>query len=247
MKSPARPIDPGPVARHLVGRRLLSIERRGKWLLLGFEGGRELLVLLGMTGKLLLGSCPDENACHNRLVVRFSGGPDLLFNDVRKFGRVYHTREEIEKKLSALGPDPLSGEFGPGWLARRARGRTRRTKEFIRDHGTAPGMGNIYANEALFLARLHPFIPAKEVSEEGWSRLAGAIKTTLLEAIDAGGTTLGTTWSNFCDPAGTRGGYAQKLRVYGRDACPECGGELVRARMNPNDQTTFFCPSCQEV
>lgn len=246
-KTPRRPINPEPIDRHVAGKRLLRIERRGKWLLFGFEGDRELLILLGMTGKLLLGSCPHENACHNRMVLSFSGGPDLLFNDVRKFGRVYTTQGDIEKKLSTLGPDPLSDAFGPGWLARRARGRTRRVKEFIRDHSTAPGMGNIYANEALFTAKLYPFIPAGEVSEEGWSRLAGAIKTTLHEAIEAGGTTLGATWSNFCDPLGRRGRYAEKLRVYGKEICPECGEDLVRTRMNPNDQTTFFCPSCQEA
>lgn len=229
---------------HAVGRSIEGVNRRGKFLLLPLSGGLELIAHLGMTG-VIAGKAPADDK-HVRVKLQLSGvGPNTLyFIDARRFGRflvVGSGEYDGLPTLAALGPEPLSDEFTAELLATGlARSRVA-IKTYLLSQRPVAGVGNIYADEALWRARIHPLTPAAEVSAEQVRELHAAVRAVLHAAIEANGTTL----NDYRTVSGGLGGYVERLDVYGQAgaACPRCGAELQRAVVA--GRGTTYCPDCQ--
>ena len=224
----------------LVGERIASVSRRGKYIALEFEGGRSLLVHLRMSGRLLC-SCDPEEARYTRLVLVLDRG-EVRFIDARRLGTV----ECVEGAFPhAVGIDPLDRAFTPRRLAATLATSRSPVKVLLMDQRRIAGIGNIYAAEALWHARVDPRRRARDVPPREVRALHRAIGLVLNEAIARAGTTLGSGVSDFRPAAGRRGEYQEALAVYGREgeACPRCG-ETVE-RMRQGGRSTYLCPGCQ--
>ncbi len=233
---------PRDLPRRFAGARMTEVRRRGKYLLLATDAGW-LIWHLGMSGSLRIcdGDRPPDKHDHVDLV--FGDGTCLRYGDPRRFGVLLWTAENPQSHplLAALGPEPLADDFNGFYLWQRSRQRTVAVKSFIMDSRIVVGVGNIYANEALFRARIRPERAAGTIGRERWEALARAIKEVLAEAIAAGGTTL----RDFVNGEGKPGYFRLQLQVYGRggEACPGCGRPLAVARVG--QRSTFFCRRCQ--
>ena len=222
-------------------RKLLSLKRRGKYLLLGFHHG-SLILHLGMSGSLrvLPADTPPEKHDHFDLVF---GRQCLRLRDPRRFGAVLWTADPVEQHplLASLGPEPLSEAFTGRYLFNKSRNRSVTVKQFIMDGKTVVGVGNIYANEALFQAGILPTRPCGRLSAARYERLARAVKAILARAIESGGTTL----QDFTQADGKPGYFAQALKVYGRqgEACPACGAAIRHTLIG--QRSSYYCPCCQ--
>lgn len=235
-----------PVAdelQRLAGHTVLSLQRRGKWLLWRFGHG-SLLWHLGMSGSFRGWEQAPEPGPHDHIDLQIDGGRLLRYTDPRRFGAVLWQDgpEPLRHpRLAGLGPEPLGEDFDGDWLWRRSRGRRTPVKQFIMDGRNVVGVGNIYAAEALFAAGIHPKRAAGRISRERYARLAEAIRVTLDRAIKVGGTSL----RDFTVGDGTPGYFGQELRVYGRagQTCPACGEGLRGERLG--QRATVWCPRCQ--
>jgi formamidopyrimidine-DNA glycosylase len=228
----------------VVGRSVMDIERRAKYLLMQLRPEGILVFHLGMTGRLWLGKPIEQDAPHDHLI--FSLGPDLelRFHDIRRFGMCFYTTaQELPQhpRFRHLGPEPLSSDFSSAYLWERARGLWKPVKNFLMDASVVVGVGNIYASEALFLARVHPNREVGRIRRPQWDRLSAAIKEVLQAAIDAHGT----SFSDYVDSEGRRGDFQNQLHVYGREGKP-CirDGRPIR-RVVQAGRSTFYCPTCQ--
>ncbi len=232
---------PADLAICVSGQRITALQRRAKYLQLQVEKGT-ILIHLGMTGSLRYLSTTQAPERHDHLDFILDKGI-LRYRDPRRFGLVlWHSTTEPEHRLlGKLGPEPLGDTFTPDYLARRSEGSKRALKSFIMDSHVVVGVGNIYANEALFLARLHPLRPAGELSRAEWETLHRRIIEVLQKAIEAGGTTI----QDFVDGSGKPGYFQQQLLVYGRDKepCSECGTTLQKKVIG--QRSSWFCPACQ--
>lgn len=233
---------PGELADRLSGQVIQAVQRRAKYLLLRTEAG-SVLLHLGMSGSLRLlpvGTAPRK---HDHVDIELASGYCLRFNDPRRFGALLWTDDPPEQHplLRHLGPEPLSEEFTAGHLHAAARHRRAPVKSFIMDNRIVVGVGNIYANEALFMAGIHPLRAAGRISRNRYEVLADSIRQVLTEAIRQGGTTL----RDFVGSAGEPGYFAQYLKVYGRHRlpCPECGEPIKLHRLS--QRATYYCPHCQ--
>lgn len=226
----------------LAGQTLLDVTRRGKYLLLHFSQG-VALVHLGMSGSLRVLPKPLPAGAHDHVDVTFRHGITLRFTDPRRFGAWLWTSEPVQLHplLMDLGPEPLEDGFSGEHLFTRSRGRKVAIKSFIMDSHVVVGVGNIYANEALFTAGILPSRAAGKVSRERYERLAGHIREVLAFSILQGGTTL----RDFVGGDGKPGYFQQTLRVYGRagEPCRQCGVPLREARLG--QRSTVFCKFCQ--
>ena len=239
------PIPP-EIPALLPGRRIESVRRRAKYLLLDTDVGSALMHL-GMSGSLrvLPEDTPVEAHDHVDLVLQGRGrekGRVLRFNDPRRFGcLLWQAPGETHELLRGLGPEPLSGDFDGDYLFARSRGRSAPVKTFLMDQGIVVGVGNIYAAEALFAAGISPLREAGRVSRARYATLAEAVKRILAYAIERGGTTL----RDFISPDGLPGYFELELAVYGRggDPCPRCGRRLKEASIG--QRTTVWCGHCQ--
>lgn len=230
--------DPAVTAERLAGQRIESLDRRGKYLLFRLrKGGKKsyLTVHLRMTGNLLLNGEPGP---YTRAEMLLSGGSTVGFNDVRKFGK-WEWSPSLPERLERLGPEPL--EISQSEFATRLGKRTMRLKPLLLDQGFLRGLGNIYADEALFRARLHPEVPASSVGPRKARALHGAIQRVLSEAIEAGGSSI----SNYVDGRGSRGYFQLQTQVYGKHGspCVRCGTALRRIVLV--QRGTHYCPRCQ--
>lgn len=228
--------------RLVLGRRLVDLQRRGKYLLFALTGGSTLLIHLGMTGRLLLGPVSSPPLSHVHLVFRLEEGMELVFQDVRRFGQVLVYPPGVSPEpLARVGEEPFAPQVTSGWLAARARGRSRPIKNFLLDGRVLAGLGNIYACETLFAARIHPATPAARLTSRDWSRLLKATRRILQDAIRKGGTTV----RNYLNSRGESGLFQLELLVYGREGepCRRCGAAIVR--LTQSGRSTFLCPSCQ--
>ncbi|HTR52350.1 MAG TPA: bifunctional DNA-formamidopyrimidine glycosylase/DNA-(apurinic or apyrimidinic site) lyase [Kofleriaceae bacterium] len=233
--------------RALVGARITGLRRHGKYLLVDFDGrdtGRALLVHLGMTGRLLLVSEATPRAPHTHVVLWLDDGRELRFVDARRFGQIdviERAREGDHPALAALGPDPLVHGIDGATLLARAKGRTTTLKVFVLDQSVVAGVGNIYASEALWRAKLRPSTRANKLTAASAARLAQAIDDVLAHALDKGGTSL----RDFVDATGTQGENAEYLLVYGRagEPCPRC--KTTIRRTVHQGRATYYCPTCQ--
>lgn len=230
-------------ARRLQDRRILEVRRRGKWLLLGLEGGDWLLLHLRMSGRLRVQDARTPEDPHLRLALHLEDGWRLEFSDPRKFGRALLTTCP-EKVLSGLGPEPLDPDLTPQRLATMLAGRRTRLKPLLMDQRFLAGLGNIYADEVLWEAGLHPLRQADTLSPEEVERLHQALRTVLERAIQGGGTTLPDR--RYLRPDGSPGRFASRLAVYGRpgEPCPRCGQTVQRIRIS--GRSAHFCRWCQK-
>ncbi|MEE4249634.1 MAG: bifunctional DNA-formamidopyrimidine glycosylase/DNA-(apurinic or apyrimidinic site) lyase [Alcanivoracaceae bacterium] len=220
---------------------VVAVRRRAKYLLIDLVDG-QLLIHLGMSGSLRVLPAGTPAGKHDHIDMLLDSGKLLRLNDPRRFGALLWSQQaDSHPLLGHLGPEPLEPQFDGAWLAHRAAGRKQSVKTFIMDNRTVVGVGNIYAQESLFLAGIHPSRPAGRISRERYARLAEAIRTVLARAIAAGGTTL----RDFSRVDGQPGYFAQNLAVYGRagEACPVCATILKGARHG--QRTTCYCPQCQ--
>ena len=232
---------PADLAQRLPGQTLLAVRRRAKYLLLDFSEG-SLLLHLGMSGSLriVVAGLPAEKHDHFDLEV---GGKALRLRDPRRFGAVLWLEHPAEAHplLARLGLEPLDAGFDGAALQALCRGRSTPIKLLIMDGHLLVGVGNIYASESLFRARIHPQTPAGKLSPARCERLATCIRETLQDALAAGGSSL----RDFVHSDGSSGYFQQQYYVYGRDdePCRVCAGPIRRLVMG--QRATFFCPRCQ--
>jgi len=215
--------------RRVAGRKIAAVRRHGKFLLLDLDG-ETLSIHLGMTGRLLWGAVRGP---YTRAEFLLDGGL-LLYDDVRQFGRI-----ELAGRTAALGPDALAiGESAFVDLLRTRRGRI---KPLLLNQGLLCGIGNIYADEALFRARIHPLASAKRLSAARARRLHAAIQASLAAAIASGGSSI----SDYVDSEGRQGTFQLQHRVYGKagEPCPACGTAIRRIVVA--QRGTHYCPKCQ--
>jgi len=241
-----RPFEPRSVAAKLEGETVSAVDRRGKYLVVRFESGRSLLVHLRMTGSLLHarnGGMADDP--HRRAVVRLDDGSDVAYRDVRRFGTwLLLESGELDDYLEArLGSEPLERGFTARRLAERLHGRRAPIKAALLDQRTLAGMGNIYADEALWRARVHPLRPAGELGPDEIALVTKGIK----EALRAGVARQGASLRDYSTPDGRRGRMQLEFKAYGRagEPCDRCGTPIEKTRVA--GRGTWFCPSCQQL
>jgi formamidopyrimidine-DNA glycosylase len=239
-----RPFEPTAVAAELEGERVAELGRRGKYLVVRFESGRVLLIHLRMTGSVRhapAGSLADDP--YRRAVVKLDDGSDVAYRDVRRFG-TWHLLEpdEVDHYLAQrLGGEPLERTFTPRSLAQRLEGRRAPIKAALLDQRTVAGLGNIYVDEALWRAGLHPLRPAGTLDADEVARLAKGIR----QALRAGIASQGASLRDYSTPDGRRGRMQERFRVYGREGepCPRCGTPIDKIRAG--GRGTWYCPNCQ--
>jgi formamidopyrimidine-DNA glycosylase len=241
-----RPFDPGDVARDLEGERIAELSRRGKYLILRFESGRSLLMHLRMTGNLRIGpagSAADDP--HERAVVRLDDGSEVAYRDVRRLGTwLLVEPDELAPYLAErVGAEPLESSFRARALAVGLAGRRAPIKAALLDQRTLAGLGNIYADEALWRARVHPLRPAGELDPSEIARLHRGIRDTLRAGIARQGATL----RDYARPDGEPGAMQEEFKVYGRagEPCLRCGTPIEQIRAA--GRGTSYCPRCQSL
>ena len=227
----------------LVGTTITELRRHGKYLLIDTDGPLSLLVHLGMTGRLRVQPKTDERAAHTHVVLDL-GKIELRYVDARRFGQVdvvERAREREHVGLAVLGPDPLMHGIDAGHLFEVSRGKAQQLKAFVLDQGVIAGMGNIYASEALWRAKLRPTKRARTLTREQTHRLAEACRDSLQDALQNHGTSL----RDFVDADGAEGGNEAYLNVYGRagEPCKRCKTPIRRTVLQ--GRATYFCPTCQ--
>jgi formamidopyrimidine-DNA glycosylase len=227
--------------RGLVGQRILGLRRRGKYLIFALSGRGSLIVHLRMTGRLLIKSSDDEGDKHDHLIFELDDGRELRFNNVRKLGRVYLVDDEDEI-VGRLGPEPLDDDFTPADFTALLSGRRGKIKPLLLNQRFMAGIGNIYADEALFVACIHPERRADTLTAEETERLYDAIRRVLRQGIENRGTTL----SAYRDAEGREGSNQEHLLVFRRtgQSCPRCGTPIERTVVG--GRGTYFCPRCQK-
>ncbi|WP_421784733.1 bifunctional DNA-formamidopyrimidine glycosylase/DNA-(apurinic or apyrimidinic site) lyase [Hyphobacterium sp.] len=249
---------PERFAERLAGRRVERLDRRAKYLLFRLDSGETLLAHLGMSGRFTVHGragmqkpgkfvhAPATLERHDHVVFDMEDGGRVVFNDPRRFGFMALFASEAEDAvpyLDGLGPEPNSNAFSAAFLTERLRGKAAPLKAALLDQRVVAGLGNIYVCEALHRARLSPRRMARTIGPQRAERLAGAVRTVIDEAIEAGGSSL----KDFASADGELGYFQHTFRAYGREgeACvtPCCGGTIQR--IVQSGRSTFFCPDCQ--
>jgi len=236
---------PPHFAEELAGRRINSVARRGKYLLFHLSGGLTLIAHLGMSGRFtLLREAPRTLAPHDHVLFTFTDGDALIFNDARRFGLMTLTPTEDAEwhpLLEGLGPEPLGRSFNATYLKNKLLARRGPVKPALMDAELVVGVGNIYASEALFVAKIDPRMPSNKAATKAQT-LAAAIRTVLKKAIASGGSSL----RDFFSADGTPGYFQHNFKVYGRAGkpCTVCGQPIKSLKQG--GRTTFYCAKCQK-
>ncbi|MEX0963140.1 MAG: bifunctional DNA-formamidopyrimidine glycosylase/DNA-(apurinic or apyrimidinic site) lyase [Pseudohongiellaceae bacterium] len=235
------PITPSLIDE-LPGEMIKTVSRRGKYLLLTTRRGT-LIIHLGMSGCLRIVDKLQGAAKHDHVDIVFANNKVLRYTDPRRFGCIlWETGPPASHPLlAALGPEPLSDEFHTDYLFMKSRARNAAIKNFIMDSATVVGVGNIYANESLFLAGINPKRSAGRISKARYENLVRCIREVLLSAIEVGGTTL----RDFTNSDGEPGYFAQSLHVYGRKGAPCHGCLSTLIEIRQGQRSTVYCPKCQ--
>jgi formamidopyrimidine-DNA glycosylase len=239
-----RPADPIAVAAELHGERVRDLLRRGKYVIFAFESGRHLLVHLRMTGTFQHGAAGISAADpHRRAVVSLDDGSDVVYRDVRRFGTwLLLEPGELERYWSGkLGVEPLGQEFTAERLATNLAGRRAPIKAALLDQRTVAGVGNIYADEALWRAGIHPLRAAGDLTPADVARLRRAVRA----ALELGIARQGATLRDYRDPQGASGAMQHEFKAYGREGepCDRCGTAIEKIRAA--GRGTSYCPGCQ--
>jgi formamidopyrimidine-DNA glycosylase len=254
----SRPVPPEDLGKAVSGRTIEGLGRRGKYMLLALDGEQTLVMHLRMTGNLVLVEDEDvidpsggrrlyegersTSARHLRARFVLDDGRELWFTDPRRFGEAFLiANADIERRFERLGVEPLSAAFTADVLGEIAAGRTAPLKSFLLNQSGIAGVGNIYADEALFRARLHPLSPAGSMKPEHLEALRDGVVAALEAGIDGGGASI----DDYRDGRGERGTMQDEFLVHTREGepCPSCGNPI--ARMVVAGRSTYFCPSCQ--
>ena len=234
---------PRDLPRKVAGQHIVRVGRRAKYLLLELDSGT-LLLHLGMSGNLRVVPAATPRLRHDHFDLLLDSGVALRFNDPRRFGSLIYTSGEPREHplLERLGPEPFSAAFDADYLYRITRGRRVALKQLLMNSQLVVGVGNIYASEALFRARLRPGRAARSLTRADAARLVRAIRAVLRQAIRAGGTTL----RDYLGADGAPGYFRQRLYVYERRGkpCRRCGNP-VRA-VTQGQRSTYYCPTCQK-
>jgi formamidopyrimidine-DNA glycosylase len=236
------PAPPELIVAALTGARVEQLGRRGKYLIWELDRDRSLLVHLRMTGSLLIDAQPESP--HTRARLELSDGRVLTYVDPRRFGTAHlmHSGPAREEYLRArLGPEPFTPEFTAEYLRAQARGRTAPVKTFLLDQRRLAGVGNIYADEALHRAHLHPLRPSGSLTLSQWRALKLGIEVALTDGIDAKGASI----DDFRHVDGARGSFQDRFLVHTRagEACLECGGPI--RKLVVGGRGTYVCERCQ--
>jgi formamidopyrimidine-DNA glycosylase len=226
------------------GAEITQVARRGKYAIFSLASGDALIVHRGMTGSLLLRTPEAPMEAHVRLILHLDSGEELRFNDPRKFGKVFVMEATgVERPLpwSRMGPEPLNGSFTAESLRNSFQGRTALVKSLLLNQQIVAGLGNIYVDEALYLAGIHPTRRANTLSLAENNRLYAAIKEVLTAAVEG----RGTTFDSYVDFEGRAGRYQRDLQVFRKAGapCPRCGTAIVRLVVS--GRGTHVCPQCQ--
>lgn len=234
--------DPASLNARLAGRTVADVGRRGKYLLIALDSGDTLIIHLRMTGRLALMAEGDPRLREDHVRARFAlaDGNYLVFTDARKFGRIW-LAQDVAQVLGKLGPEPFDWHFTAQQLGERLSLRRAAIKALLLDQSIIAGLGNIYADEALHLAGIHPLRPGASLTPDEINCLHAAIRSVLVESIAARGTML----RDYRTPYGPDGAYKSRLRVYGQPGrpCPRCATPIERIRVA--QRSTHFCPCCQ--
>src|SRR4051794_6939945 len=254
----SRPVPPAALAREVDGSTIEALGRRGKYLLLALDGARTLVMHLRMTGNLVLVEGeevldPSEgrrlyegerssSARHLRARFVLDDGREVWFTDPRRFGEAFLIEDaDLPARFAKLGVEPLSADFTPEALGEMAAGRTAPLKSFLLDQAGVAGVGNIYADEALFRARLHPLSPAGSMRPEHREALRDAVIAALEAGIDGGGASI----DDYRDGRGEKGTMQNEFLVHTREGQPCLRCDAPIARIVVSGRSTYYCPSCQ--
>jgi len=235
--------EPERFARDVAGQRIDAVGRRGKFVVISLASGRQLVVHLRMTGRLIVqGAGATIPERYSNVLLRFHDGTRLCFADVRQFGRMRLVGPE-EIWAAEVGLEPLSSDFSLERFSSLLDGRTTPVKVFLLDQRRIAGIGNIYACEALWEARIRPNRPAGSLTKQARRRLHHSIRDVLRRAIEMRGTSV----DDYVDAEGLRGGFQNLLSVYGRDGegCPRCTRPIVRTVIA--QRGTWWCRTCQRT
>lgn len=240
------PEQPEAFESRILQQRIVGLARVGKYLLLQLGNEVSLVFHLRMTGQLVyVAAEADDNTHHNRLVLHLDDGARLIFSDTRTFGTMYAMKpEELQliKGMAEMGPEPLSEQFTAEYLRQAVAGKKTRIKSFLLDQNKIGGLGNIYVDEAMFLAGIHPMRLAGSLSYEEIEKLHGAVNKVIADGIADGGT----TFRDYRDGNGEKGSHQEHLYVYARDGqpCRLCGTVIEKSKVG--GRGTRYCPRCQK-
>lgn len=241
---------PETFARRLAGRQVMALRRRAKYLLIDLDSGEVLMIHLGMSGSLRVlpktpttPLAPATLLTHDHVIFYLHSGQCVVFHDPRRFGLMDlfpATRETDHPLLAHLGPEPLGAAFSPAYLAAKLMRKTPPIKQALMDQRLVVGVGNIYASESLFLAGLHPALPAWRVRGHE-KKLIHAVRQVLNAAIISGGSTL----RDYTQASGETGYFQHQFNVYARkgEPCVHCGSAIEK--ITQGGRASFFCPTCQ--
>jgi len=238
------PFPRAAVGRYGVGTTVVAVTRRAKYLLIALDNGALIVIHLGMSGKLRLTRPEAPRLPHDHVRIRLASDQELRLNDARRFGLFDLLPPDAAgaaKWLRALGPEPLGGEFTAAYLHGKSQGKKMPIKNLLMDNRVVVGIGNIYASESLFEARVSPLNPAGKVTPAALKRIVASSRKVLRQAIKAGGTTI----SDFANVRGESGHFQLQLMVYDRAGrpCRVCGATIKKTVLG--GRSTFFCPHCQ--
>ncbi len=236
--------SPEEFCRQVAGKTFLDVGRRGKYLLISLSRGLMLVVHLRMTGQLVYTVTDESRSKYTHLIFHLNNGHQLRFADMRQFGRFWLVPEadiQAVKGMKSLGVEPLGSEFTLNFLEKELKTRRTRLKPLLLDQTFIAGLGNIYVDEALHRAGLHPLRPANTLNP----REVGALFRAIREVLEEGIAGRGTSVRDYVDGTGQAGTFQEKLRVYRRSGrpCIQCGKPIERLRIG--GRSAYFCPGCQ--
>ena len=239
------PVQPQDFEKWINGQAIIKLSRRSKYLIFHLDNKAAIIIHLGMSGRLGMFSGNDSMEKHTHVVFCLDNGLEIRYRDPRRFGLVEVTAPDtlsVYPRFSHLGVEPLSKKFDAAYVSSKSERSKKAIKLWIMDAQNVVGVGNIYASEALFNARIHPERPANSLTSDEQHNLASSIKLILSTAIEHGGTTL----SDFRNAHGEPGYFQQELAVYQKagDFCKTCGAEIQKIVLS--GRSTFFCPACQK-
>lgn len=237
-----RGITPETFAKAVRGRSIRAVRRRGKWLIVDLSGELALVMHLRMTGRIFLRHPDDPEDPYLRARLRLADGAEIRWCDVRKFG-TWDLVADPREVTGAQGPEPLEADFRADEIVASAAGRRAPIKSFLLDQRRVAGLGNIYADEALWESGIHPLRPAGSITAEEAAVLRTAIVRVLLESLESGGSSM----RDYLDTAGRAGRFQERWRIYKREGqpCLRCASEVQKIVVG--GRGTRYCPACQPV
>ncbi len=239
-------LSPEEFCRQMMGQRIATIWRRAKYIVIDFADSLHLLIHLRMSGRVHLVSPDVERGKHEHVVLNLDTGQQLRFHDTRKFGRMFLV-QDLETVVGKLGPEPLGNDFTTAWFLDHLHQKKRQLKPLLLDQTFLAGLGNIYVDEALWEAELHPQRLSYSLTKTEIQALHKAIRKVLQKGINNLGTTLGTGKANFYSVGRRTGSNSEELNVFRRTGlkCPRCDAAIER--MIVGQRSTHICPMCQKL